>query len=303
MSGAMEGALVAARWVQFASAMMLLGAPAFALGLAWRVPEPLPARRTFDRWLRYALLLAIALAIASAIVWLDLEAAIMGGGWDRAFDTSTLRAVLFSTEFGHAWCWHLGLGCILLATLLIVPFGGLGLGVVLVLGAAFVASLAWAGHAVMHPGITPLVVQTVHLLAGGLWVGSLPALLVWLAQARDGTAGTAAALRRMLSLYARAGYAAVSLVLLTGIANSSFLVDHVGALVTTAFGRVLLAKIALVLLMLGLAARNRMVLTPAAVAEASARPLWRSVALELCLGGLVLGAVSLLGTLPPALRH
>ena len=298
----MEAALVAMRLVQFAAAMVLLGSPVFGLAFGLRFPPTSPVRQEFDRWLRRMLLVAALAALASAALWLDFEAAIMGDGWDRALDPGTVRAVLLETEFGHAWCWHLGLGGALLAVVPFVPLRSTSLGAVGVLGAAFVASLAWAGHAVMHPGVTHVLVMGLHLLAAGLWLGSLPALFHLIGQARRNRATDAdAAVRYLLPLYSRAGYGVVALVLLTGIVNSAFLVGSAGALVATAYGRTLLIKIALVLAMVGLAARNRFWLMPAAVAHPG--PLWRSVRLELGLGGLVLAAVSLLGTLPPALRH
>jgi putative copper resistance protein D len=112
----------------------------------------------------------------------------------------------------------------------------------------------------------------------------------------------------MLPLYSRAGYAAVGAMLLTGLLNSWFLVGSIAALSSTPFGRVLLAKIILVLLMIGVAAGNRFVLQPKIMTAGGdgAVPmgkLWRSVALEQIIGGLVLAAVSVLGTLPPAMAH
>jgi copper resistance protein D len=110
----------------------------------------------------------------------------------------------------------------------------------------------------------------------------------------------------MLPLYSRAGYAAVATVLLTGLLNSMFLVGSVAALFGTVYGRTLLAKVSLVLLMVAVAAANRFVLQPRIVAgagAADARALWRSVAVEQVLGMLVLAAVSVLGMLPPALAH
>jgi copper resistance protein D len=308
MTGAMEAALVAVRLVQFAAAMVLLGSPVFALALAARFAAGAPVRREFDRWLRRSLLIAAAAALVSAALWLDLEAGIMGDGWRRTLDPGTIARVLFDTAFGRAWCWHLGLGAALVA--IIVPRrGGWGATALAAgLAAGFVAGLAWAGHAVMHPGSGHLLVQAIHLLAGGLWLGSLPALLHLLARARaERSAEWRDAVRYMLPLYSRAGYVAVGLVLATGIANSWFLVARPGYLVTTPFGRVLLAKIALVLLMVGIAACNRFVLQKRLKTGApGGQPiaaLRRSVTIELATGALVLAAVSLLGTLPPAMAH
>ncbi|HZT51910.1 MAG TPA: copper homeostasis membrane protein CopD [Stellaceae bacterium] len=312
MSNAVEPALVAVRLVAFVSGMVLLGSPVFVLGLAARFgPEAAP-RRDFAHWLGRVLPLAAAAALGAAALWLDLVAAIMGGGWGQAIDPHTIALVLSDTAFGRAWAWHLGFGVALLGLVLVAPpRAGPATALAALLAALFLASTAWAGHAVMHPGLRPLAVQVVHLLAGGLWLGSLPALFHLLARARaSGAADWHAAAIDMLPRYSGAGYGAVALVLLTGMMNSAALVGGMGALATTPYGRVLLVKIALVLLMVGVAAWNRVRLVPRIGAlepggdgVAAVRALGRSVALEQALGVLVLAAVSLLGTLPPALVH
>jgi putative copper resistance protein D len=295
MIATMEAALVALRFVQFAAAMVLFGAPVFALALGLRFPAGSAVRRDFDRWLRRCLVGAAIAALASAALWLDLEAGIMGNGWDRTLDPGTIALVLFDTMFGRAWCWHLGVALALLGMILLSPAR---VGVIALMGAALVASLAWAGHGVMHPGFGHVAIQAVHLLAGALWLGSLPALLHLLANVRlDRSPEWQDALSYMLPLYSRAGYVAVILVLATGILNSLLLVASMGDLATALYGRVLLVKIALVLLMVGIAAVNRFVLMP----RRAAGSLRLSVAIEVGTGGLVLAAVSILGTLPPAM--
>jgi copper resistance protein D len=309
VTGGMEEALVAVRLVQFGAAMVLFGAPVFALALALRYRAGTAVRLDFDRWLRRCLLIAAIAALVSAALWLDLEAGIMGNGWDQALDPDTVELVLFDTVFGRAWCWHIGFGVAVLAVAAAAPARTGTTALVALLAASFVASLAWAGHAVMHPGVSRLLVQVTHLLAGGLWLGSLPALFHVVTQARrDRSAEWQGALHYMLPLYSRAGYVAVGLVLVTGILNSWFLVASVGKLATTSFGQVLVAKVALVLLMVSIAAINRFVLQPKIMtsregreSREAARALRRSVALELGTGVFVLAAVSLLGTLPPAM--
>jgi putative copper resistance protein D len=310
VNNGMEAALVAARLVQFAAAFVLLGAPVLALALAWRFDRAALARRDLEAWLARWLPVAAAAAIASGLAWLDLEAAIMGNGWAQAVDPGTIQAVLFDTVFGRAWCWHLGFAALALGAAVAArwpPHRGAALALLAAVAAAHVASLAWAGHALMHPGAVHVLVQAVHVLVGALWLGSLPALyyLVQRAQ-RETWRGWEEALRYVLPLYSRAGYGAVGLILLTGVLNSVFLLGGAGSLVTTLYGRVLLTKICLVLVMVGLAIDNRFVLGPQI---ASARPgadraiplarLARSVAAEQGLGVLILSAVSLLGILPP----
>ncbi len=291
--------LVAVRLVEFAAAMFLLGAPLLRLGLA----RAGAAHADFDRWLLAALRGAAVIALAASALWLDIEAAIMGGGWDRAADPGTIATVFTQTAFGRAWQWHMGFTAALLVILVAVPVlrrTGWIL-VAIALAAAQVASLAWAGHAVMRPGALGVANQAVHLLAGAVWLGSLPPLFFLLGRARQAPTGAwQAALRAVLPRYSRAGYAAVGLVLLTGCLNSWFLVGSWHALIATDFGRVLLVKIALVALMVATALANRVMLARA-VDGMPLAALRRNVAFEQLLAFGVLAAVSLLGTLAPAM--
>lgn len=103
------------------------------------------------------------------------------------------------------------------------------------------------------------------------------------------------------------GYLAVGLVLLTGCIDTWFMVDSFEALFTTSYGLILVAKISLFLLMVGMAAINRCVLTPAIMhsgsnvtaAEVSLRQLQRTVAFEQILGLSIIVLVSVLGTVAP----
>jgi putative copper resistance protein D len=300
----MGDTLVVVRLVQFAASMVLLGAPCFALALATASPDQTELQQAFETWLRRWLAAAAVAAFVTSLLWLDLEAGMMGNGWDRMVDPGTISAVLFQTVFGRAWSWHLGLGAALVA---VVASGRAGvLPYVVALAAAHLASLAWAGHAVMRPGLSGVPVMAAHLMAGGLWIGSLPALHHLAAMARvRGAAEARAALRRMLPLYSRAGYGAVGLVLLTGVLNSLLLMGSIRALLVTSFGHVLLVKIALVLAMVAIAADNRFIIQPRilAIDDVRAVPistLWKSVAWEQAVAALVLASVSLLGTLPPS---
>jgi len=304
----METALIAMRALQFGSAMILLGAPLLRLGVGSGFAGADAAAGEFDRWLRRLLLAAALVALLSALAWLDLEAAIMGDGWDQAIDADTLATVLLDTTFGKAWIWHLGFAALLVAMLLPAALAMTGGGrlVLVALAIGLVASLAWAGHAVMVPGLTHVGVQVVHLLAAALWIGSLPALCYLLGRARGG--GDDAwrrALRRVLPRYSRAGYLAVAVVVLTGCLNSWFLVGGFAALLGTDFGRMLLIKASLVLLMIVAAAINRLRLTPRVLRPpedtGALKALWLSVGVEQGLGALIIVAVSVLGTLPPAL--
>jgi putative copper resistance protein D len=105
------------------------------------------------------------------------------------------------------------------------------------------------------------------------------------------------------------GYAAVATLVASGLINSWFLVGSVSSLLTTLYGQILLAKVAFFAAMLALAAANRFWLVPRMIETrmgASGEPaVWLArlryhVLGEQFLGLMVLLAVSVLGTMRPA---
>jgi copper resistance protein D len=171
-----------------------------------------------------------------------------------------IRTVLFDTSFGRVWILQLALAILLLASVLVsAPRSA-----ITVIAAGALASQAWIGHAAMGDGlrgVLSLGTMVVHLLAAGAWLGGLVPLASLLLDARRaekplGLACTA--LRR----FSWMGYVAVSLILLTGTANAYVLVGSAGSLSTTAYGAVLLVKLALVALLISVALANRFYLLP-----------------------------------------
>ena len=121
----------------------------------------------------------------------------------------------------------------------------------------------------------------------------------------DEVAAVASA-RSALTGFAVAGSIIVALIVVTGFINVWMIVGVEGALrlPTTLYGKLLIAKLALFVAMLGLAAANRWRLTPR-LAWASdndvggVRALRISIALETGAALLILALVAWLGTLSP----
>src|SRR5207253_4090267 len=105
-----------------------------------------------------------------------------------------------------------------------------------------------------------------------------------------------------VSRFSRMAYLAVAAVLISGLINAAILVASPDALLVTGYGRLLLVKLALVAGMLGFAAYNRLVLSPALSGPAGAvRPLRRNAMAEQLLAAGVLICVACLGLgQPPA---
>jgi putative copper export protein/mono/diheme cytochrome c family protein len=144
------------------------------------------------------------------------------------------------------------------------------------------------GHAAATEDLWLRAAMTLHLLAAGAWLGGLLPLYLAL---REDDPGSVARRFSWLGVVCVATLGATALVLANALAGG------LPGLVGTAYGWVLLTKIGLFLGMLALAARNRFVLTPRLAG--APRALDRSVAVEIGLGVVLVGAAALLASLPP----
>jgi putative copper resistance protein D len=142
-------------------------------------------------------------------------------------------------------------------------------------------------------------------------LGALPSLALLLSWARHhddlhADVVAAEAVRRFSTL----GLVSVSVLILSGLVNAWELVGTVPGLIGTAYGRLLLLKLSLVLLLMIIAARNLLHGKPGLLRSAAEsvhsetprvlRHLQRSVLGEIVLGSMILLVVGALGVLPPA---
>jgi putative copper resistance protein D len=298
--------LEAIRFVHFAAAMAAFGIGAFRLYAfaGDTTSSHTPARIALDLTLARAMTASAAVALVSALAMVPCIAAEMAAMPSAALDPLILRVVVSATEFGHAWCWHVGFAVALLL-LCMLPRRHLQATAVALL---MLISLGWVGHATMDMGGVAVheVNQMVHLTAAGIWLGGLVPLGILLRRAtRPEGAEYIPLARTALPHFSQMGYAAVVLVALTGFVNSIFLVGSVKALLMTPYGRRLIVKIALFAAMVGLALINRFRLMPHLRGTAPAVPLrvlFRSVVAEQALGLAILAVVAVLGTLAPAIH-
>ncbi len=181
-----------------------------------------------------------------------------------------------------------------------------------VFAAVLLASLAGTGHTQVHEGVSGIVhalADAVHLLAAGAWLGGLVPLGMAVIFCRTKILSIDDAVM-ILSRFSGVAYLTVAALVASGAINGWFLVGSLAALIGTAYGKLLLLKFGLFGLMLGLAASNRFWLGPALAKAPTAMQsgltlakLRRNIIAEQIFGALVLGIVSLLGTLSPAIQR
>lgn len=314
----MSDPLILVRAIHFAATLSVAGAVFFQAFIAG------PALRTGDDRMRLPTTVRLQLAciawsglLLSAIsgaAWLVIVAQSMsGGGLSDVFSQDVLRTVLLQTGFGQDWVARFVLALLLAGMLF--PFlspkqikpAWINLAVV-ALAAGLTGSLAWAGHAVGAEGIEGIVhpaADFVHLVAAAAWVGTLLPLALLLAVAGQDTASVVVA-RIATIRFSTFGIGSVAMLLVTGSINAWYLAGSIPAMTETNYGRLLLLKIALFLIMVAIAAVNRLWLTPrlvqgtnsAAAVDALSR-LRRNASFEVAIGAIIIAVVATLGTNPP----
>ena len=166
-------------------------------------------------------------------------------------------------------------------------------------GLCAVAALNGHARTLTHPAIEVPAVA-VHLLAVGVWVGGLAALVLLggLAWGTLPESERPRLLRQLVPRFSRVAIIAVAAVLATGVINAFGDLGAFSDLWRITYGRVVSAKIVLLLLALGLAARHLWVVPRRLAEPASAGPATRSfrrsTAAELV---VLLGAVALAAAL------
>jgi copper resistance protein D len=309
--------LIYARAIHFAATIALTGVAFFVVFIL----DP-AARRAGDPRTSKALrapLAAIAwtslaFALLSGAAWLVLTAASMSGqSVAEAMAPNVLWTVLSQTDFGNAWLLRLVLACAIAAVL--VPLLSQSARpawlktAAVILSAGFVGALASAGHAIGGQGVEGVlhpIADVLHLIAAAAWLGTLVPLALLLGPAASDAAALAT-VRTATLRFSTLGIVSVGTLLLTGMINTWYLVGSPAALTGTDYGRLLLVKIVLFLIMVTIASVNRLELadrlveeqSPAAVNNARRR-LRRNATIEASIGLVIIAIVALLGTLPPA---
>jgi copper transport protein len=244
-------ALPVFRWLSFGGLALAVGVPVLAL-VCW------PGGWASDRLRRPAVWGAAALAAGAAGSFLLQGPYAAGAGIASVFDPSLLAVTAGS---GNGWALLVRLAFALALPLVLRPAWHLGvppargrLTVAAVLAVGLVVSTAAVGHPVAGPwpGLA-VAVTTVHVAAMTIWLGGLAALLA--AVLRRTTAAEELAV--VLPRFSRLAFGAVVALVVSGTVQAVREVSEPAALLSTTYGWVLVAKLVLVLVVLGAAGVSR----------------------------------------------
>lgn len=218
-------------------------------------------------------------------------------------------ALLLGTQWGRIWTLGAA-GSILMPVLFLAASPAARRGAarraswILATGLALAmcALPALTGHAAGSENLGALLIpaDTLHVLAAGTWIGGLLCVLAaeWMERRRGGRDGSI--LADIVPVFSPVALVAAGLLVATGTVASFVHVESVGALFSTTYGRLLLAKVALVLTVMVLGAVNWRRLTPqlldAADGEGAedAAALRRNAIRELLIAQLVIVVTALL---------
>ena len=157
------------------------------------------------------------------------------------------------------------------------------------------AALALSGHAgAANPQWLTRPAVFLHGVGVAYWIGALAPLVVIV---RRFPTKTLTSVRR----FSNGALVAVAVLTLAGLVLSAVQVEEPANLIGTAYGKVLIVKTVLVGLLLGLAALNRLWLTPALADPGGSGGRWlvRSVVTEVALATVILGVAGLWRFTPP----
>lgn len=280
-------------WVRDLATAVTVGA--LLVGLL--APEPIRAVR------RLALIGGVVWLAALGVQLLLTVSEIFALPWSQVGDPSTLRSsardLLGQTDLGRVMVAQAIL--VLLALVLaglrrrrstsIVAFG-------LVIVAAWLPGLT--GHAGMdHGHVAATIALGLHVVGASLWVGGLIAVAIQI----GGRGSDPALVLRRFSLVA---VICVVVIAETGLLNASLRLDGVASLVTSPYGAIILAKVSILIVLIGWGLRHRDALATAwsgrssAVVDVRERTFQGWVAWEVLWMGAVYGlSIALSRTAPP----
>ncbi|MFJ6195480.1 copper resistance CopC/CopD family protein [Micromonospora sp. NPDC092111] len=278
-----------AKYLGYAGLLLVVG-PALVLAALW--PYRL-SRRGPGRLLWAGVGLLAAATVAE--VWLQVPYTAGGGPLDV---TGTGFSEVLGSTYGTAHLVRLGLlaaAAFLLRPLTRGPVGRTDGIILAVLGAAGLLTWPLAGHPAASPApAVSVLVDAVHLGSMAVWLGGLTMLAGFLLRRADERE-----LGAILPIWSRWAALAVTALLLAGTVQGLIEVASIQALTDTTYGRLLLAKIGLFVLVLAVAAYSRQ-LVRRRTAAARPVPVRRAVWVELAITAIVLGVTANLVQTPPA---
>jgi copper resistance protein D len=226
---------------------------------------------TFHRLTCRAAWWTLFTALISWFVWSWLLASILtGDSLVENLQSGDCLSILIVTQFGHIWLFRVIVSLVAASILWVVARipgqRSLLQATLAALSIMQLVSLAWVSHAAATPGAfgaIHLLGDALHLLVAAFWPGGLVPLGAFLfLLLRSSENDTVALAAPVVSRFSGSSLIAVTALVSTGLLNGIFMVGSFQALVTSAYGRILVCKVVLFFAMIGFGAINLFLLKP-----------------------------------------
>ena len=319
----------AVRWLNYLALMILFGGFAFwllVLKPALTKVENLTESETAivvdsaaTRFIKLAIFNIVLLALTVSAALILQTSAVFNLGLAESIAPFRWQQILAETAFGLPWILQFAMLVILSVIVFLLArrakksevagensiLWPVGLGVCALL--FLTPSLSGHARAAFNEYSLAILLDWLHLLAAGFWLGGLFHLVLTMPKA----VSSLDAIRRAefqgfaISRFTGLAVPAVIVITLTGIYNSWIHLDEPADLWTTSYGMVLLLKTVLFLMMLAVGGLNSFILRPRLVrmGNSGEQNFYRSVRSEALIGIIVLLLAAILAFLPPSRRH
>ena len=277
-------AAIIAKAVGYGAALLAMGGPLFVLVFR-------SSSNDVRQLARKIAVIAALIGLAVLALRFGIRAArISGMGLSGAVDPMMLGFV-WDSPLGAAAIWR-GAGELLVVALLIRGIVGLSAGLI---GALLIAvSYTFVGHSLGDPRWLLASLLTLHLLAAAFWIGALLPLRHAVGQPEGA---------RLLHRFGNVASLTVALLVVVGLIFAWLMTGSFSNLLSTAYGKTLLAKLGVVSGLMALAALNKWRFVPALASgtPAAVPHLRRSIQIEAIAVLLILMATATLTsiTTPP----
>ena len=275
---------IIAKAVGYGAALLAMGGPLFVLVFR-------SSSNDVRQLARKVAVIAALIGLAVLALRFGIRAArISGMGLSGAVDPMMLGFV-WDSPLGAAAIWR-GAGELLVVALLIRGIVGLSAGLI---GALLIAvSYTFVGHSLGDPRWLLASLLTLHLLAAAFWIGALLPLRRAVGQPEGA---------RLLHRFGNVASLTVALLVVVGLIFAWLMTGSFSNLLSTAYGKTLLAKLGVVSGLMALAALNKWRFVPALASgtPAAVPHLRRSIQIEAIAVLLILMATATLTsiTTPP----
>lgn len=292
--------LSGAKWLADVAIVWLIGVGAYRFVVAVTPPGDV---RALDIMLIRQAGLALALLVVATAGRLYAQT-YSSFGLDEPITGELVRLVAEQTRWGGRWQMQVAAVALAVPATALVAVKSGARWTWWVLGATVLAIVGVApttGHAFAYDGgvVLPMALQTGHLLAAGVWLGTLLVLLsVGLSSARSAAGEDVTAVSSLVDRFSPVALTAAIVLGATGALTAFLYVDEIPQLWETSYGRVLLLKSGLFGLTAALGAYNWRRVRPGIAGPGGVTRLQRFGTAELLVAAVLLLVTAWLVHLP-----